>query len=74
MSASADSLAQRFSSPNPRNNKAPSRIMWPILLEIGLAIGLVAFILWWFRPQSRESDEQGAASGKKNESERPGER
>jgi hypothetical protein len=61
MSASAPGLAQRLVSRNPFD-KAP-RTMWPILLEIGLAIGLVAFILWWFRPRQRESDEQGAASG-----------
>jgi hypothetical protein len=71
MSASADSLEYRLVSRNPPNDNAPSRMMWPILLEIALAIGLVAFILWWFRPQRRASDEQGAASGS-NESERPG--
>jgi hypothetical protein len=71
MSASADSLEHRLIFRNPLNNKASARIMWPILLEIGLAIVLVAFILWWFRPRRREPDQQGAASGK-NESERRG--
>jgi hypothetical protein len=38
--------------------------MWVILLEIGLAIGLAAFILWWTRPIKRDSDEAGAVSEK----------
>lgn len=62
MSASADSLKHRLMS-GKLIDQAP-RAMWPILLEIGLLIGLVAFILWWFRPQKREPDEQGEARRK----------
>jgi len=30
--------------------------MWVILLEIGLAVGLAAFIVWWTWPEKREPE------------------
>jgi len=38
--------------------------MWVILLEIGLAIGLAAFILWWTWPKKREPEDGNAAQDK----------
>jgi len=38
--------------------------MWVILLEIGLAIGLAAFIVWWTRPVKRDWDDSAAGKGK----------
>ena len=32
------------------------RGMWVILLEIGLAVGLAAFIVWWTWPEKREPE------------------
>lgn len=34
--------------------------MWVILLEIGLAIGLAAFIVWWTWPKKRDADSPDA--------------
>jgi len=30
--------------------------MWVILLEIGLVIGLAAFIVWWTWPKKRDAE------------------
>jgi hypothetical protein len=30
--------------------------MWVILLEIGLVIGLAAFIVWWTWPKKRDGE------------------
>jgi len=43
--------------------------MWVILLEIALAIGLAAFIVWWTWPKKREAD-SSEAQRKTEESER----
>jgi hypothetical protein len=38
--------------------------MWVIFLEIGLALGLAAFIVWWTwpRPERRDDDERPGGS------------
>lgn len=61
MRASADSLERRALNSNPFD-RSP-RCMWVIFLEIGLAIGLAAFILWWTWPRKREPDDAGATTG-----------
>jgi len=33
--------------------------MWVILLEIGLVIGLAAFIVWWTWPKRRDAEGEG---------------
>ncbi|MDX1375672.1 MAG: hypothetical protein R3357_08930 [Burkholderiales bacterium] len=43
--------------------------MWVILLEIALAIGLAAFIVWWTWPRKRGSDRPDAER-KREETER----
>jgi len=43
--------------------------MWVILLEIGLVIGLAAFIVWWTWPKKRDADSPDAQR-KNGESER----
>jgi len=65
MSPSAESFERRDVFRNPFE-KAPRR-MWVILLEIGLAIGLAAFIVWWTRPIKRDWDDSGAGTEKEKE-------
>lgn len=40
--------------------------MWVILLEIGLALGLAAFIVWWTWPKKRAPDGAEATREKEN--------
>jgi hypothetical protein len=54
MSTSAASLARRREPANARDAMQPG--MWVILLEIGLVIGLAAFIVWWTWPQKRDGE------------------
>jgi hypothetical protein len=44
--------------------------LWIIVLEAGLALGLVAFLVWWTLPRRRES-EDGDPEDSSSRSERP---
>ena len=39
----------------PTNNEA-GRAMWVILLEMGVALGLLLLIVWWTWPKKRPDD------------------
>jgi hypothetical protein len=54
MSASAASLVSGREPANSRDAMQPG--MWVILLEIGLVIGLAAFIVWWTWPKKRDGE------------------
>ncbi len=70
MSASAARLARRTSPTQPSRRcdhltliGHTVRGMWVILLEIGLVIGLAAFIVWWTWPKRRDVEGDDANDG-----------
>ena len=66
ISASAAHVAGRLDIRNPFATAL--RGMWVILLEIGLVIGLAAFIVWWTWPKKRdEGDMDGPDAERRRE-------
>jgi len=45
--------------------------MWVILLEIGLAIGLAAFIVWWTWPKKRDPEDAEAQRERERDKAQP---
>jgi len=48
-----------------RPAKRRPRAVWVVLLEMGLALGLAVFIVWWTWPKKRDpgDDDPGGKSG-----------
>jgi hypothetical protein len=38
------------------SNASGERTMWVVYLEIGLALGLAGFIVWWTWPKPKEKE------------------